>query len=147
MGDLADTDVLALSRRFLAAHTGVTEALGGEGRIASLNEPPYPRIRLNDPPGNDRGMRHLIAPLLQIEVLGEPGVTGQKPVLRRVLYKALQALEGLPEAQALGVWPLIAGEPVVTAVESTGGGGYVPEPTGQPRYLATLRFYVHPAAG
>ena len=145
MGDLADTDVLALARRFLVAHTGVTEALGGEGRVASLNEPPYPRIRLSDPPGLDRNLKHLIAPILQIEVLGDPGLTGQKPALRRILYKALQALEGLPEAQATGQWERIAGEPVCTFVESTGGGGYVPEPTGQPRYLATVRLYVHPA--
>lgn len=144
MADLADTDVVALARRYLAAHPGVTEALGGEGRVASLNEPPYPRIRLSDPPGDDRGMTHLIAPLLQVEVLGDPGVTGQKPLLRRALYRALQALSGLPEAQALGEWGRIEDEPVVTAVTSTGGGGYVPEPPNQPRYLATVRLHVHP---
>jgi hypothetical protein len=144
VADLVDTDVVALARRFLAAHTRLTEELGGEGRVASLNEPPYPRIRLSDPPGNDRTLTHLIAPLLQVEVLGDIGVTGQKPMLRRVLYVALQALRDLPEAQALGDWARIEGEPVVTYVESTGGGGFVPEPTGQPRYLATVRLYVHP---
>ena len=144
MGDLADTDVVALARRYLAAHPGVTEALGGEGRVASLNEPPYPRIRLNDPPGDDRLMQHLIAPLLQIDLLGDPGLTGQKPSLRRAMYTVLQALRELPEKQALGQWERIAGEPVVTAVTSTGGGGYVPEPTGQPKYVATVRLYVHP---
>lgn len=144
MGDLADTDVVALARRFLLAREGVTEALGGEGRVASLNEPPYPRVRLVDPPGNDRGLTHLIAPLLQVEVLGDPGMTGQKPVLRRALYRVLQELATLPEAQATGEWERIEGEPVVTFVESTGGGGYVPEPPNQPRYLATVRLYVHP---
>jgi len=78
-------------------------------------------------------------------VLGEPGLTGQKPILRAICYRALQALAELPEAQALGEWERLDHEPVVTFVESTGGGGYVPEPTGQPRYLATLRLYVHPA--
>ena len=144
MGDLADTDVVALSRRFLAAHPGVTEALGGEGRVASLNEPPYPRVRLTDPPGDDRDLTHLIAPLLQVEVLGDPGLTGQKPELRRAMYRVLQALRDLPEQQALGEWTREAGEPVCTAVTSTGGGGYVPEPTGQPKYIATVRLYVHP---
>ena len=144
MGDLADTDVVALVLRYLAAHPGVTEALGGEGRVASLNEPPYPRVRLGDPPGSDRGLTHLIAPLVQIEVLGDPGVTGQKPMLRRALYRVLQVLNGLPEAQATGEWERIDGEPVCTFVESTGGGGYVPEPPNQPRYLATVRLYVHP---
>lgn len=144
MGDLADTDVVALARRFLLARADVVEALGGEGRVASLNEPPYPRVRLLDPPGDDRDLTHLIAPLLQVEILGDPGLTGQKPALRKAMYRVLQALRQLPEQQALGEWERIEGEPVVTAVVSTGGGGYVPEPTGQPKYIATVRLYVHP---
>lgn len=149
MGSLADTDVVALARRYLDAHPRIIEVLGSEGRVASLNEPPYPRIRLSDPPGDDRSMQHLIAPLLQIDVLGEPGMSGQKPALRRALYTALEVLGELPEAQALGQWARVAGEPVVTDVQSSGGGGYVPEPAagqpgGQPRYIATVRLYVHP---
>lgn len=144
MGDLADTDAKALAIRYLNAHAGVIEALGGEGRVASLNEPPYPRVRITDPPGDDRFMEHLIAPLLQIEVLGDPGLTGQGPAMRRALYRVLQALRRLPEAQALGEFERLDGEPVVTNVGSTGGGGSVPEPTGQPRYLATVRLHVHP---
>jgi hypothetical protein len=142
---LADTDVVALARRFLAAHPVLTSELGGEGRVGSLNEPPYPRIRLNDPPGDDRSLRHLIAPSLQIEVLGDPAVDGQKPALRRALYVALEALAGLPEAQAQGDWIRLPGEPVVTAVTSTGAGGFIPEPVdNQPRYMATVRVHLHP---
>lgn len=144
MGRLADTNVVALSRRFLLSLPEVTAALGGEGRVGSTNEPPYPRVRLNDPPGDDRGLTHLIAPLLQVEVLGDPGLSGQKPILRDALYDVLQALARLPEMQALGEFAREDREPVITAVTSTGGGGYVPEPTGQPRYLATVRLHCHP---
>ena len=144
MPSLADTDVLAAANRFLNARDDVIEALGGGGRIGARNKPPYPRARLTDPPGNDRQMRHLIAPTIQIEVLGDPDTPGQKPMLRRACYTILQALAELPELQATGAWPRIEGEPVITGVESTGGGGYVPLPPDQPRYLATLRFYAHP---
>lgn len=144
MGDLADTDVVALVRRFLLSRDPVTAELGGEGRVGATNKPPYPRVRLTDPPGDDRTLTHLIAPLVQVEVYGDPGATGQKPALRRVLYRVLQELAGLPEAQALGEFPIEAGEPVCTSVTSTGGGGWLPEPTGQPRYLATIRLHVHP---
>ena len=91
-----------------------------------------------DPPGDDRTLVHLIAPVVQIEVYGDPDGSPGKPALRRILYTVLQSLARLPET------PTVAGEPVVTAVVSTGGGGWSPEPTGQPRYLATVRMYMHP---
>lgn len=144
MGDLADTDIVALSRRYLLSLPEVTEALGGEGRVGPNNEPPYLCVRLTDPPGDDRDLRHLVAPLLQVEVLGDPALLGQKPQMRRALFRVLQELAQLPERQALGEFARLVDEPVVTSVLSTGGGGWVPEPTGQPKYIATVRMYVHP---
>lgn len=144
MGRLANTDVVALARRYLLDQPEVVAAMGGEGRVDSLNMPPYPRVRLNDPPGDDRGLTHLIAPVLQVEVLGDPGGGGQKPALRALLYDVLEALVRLPEAQATGEFEHLDGEPWVTAVTSTGGGGFVPEPPDQPRYIATVRMHVHP---
>ena len=144
MGNLAETDHVALAVRYLLSLDEVEQALGGEGRVGALNEPPYPRVRITDPPGSDRGLVHLIAPVLQVEVHGDPDGSTGKPRLRRALYTVLQALAGLPEAQALGTFPLLPGDAVCTAVTSTGGGGYVPEPTGQPRYLATVQMHVHP---
>ena len=139
MGDLADADPVAIARAHLLADPVVTEVLGGEDRVGSHNEPPYPCVRLLDPPGDDRFLTHLIAPLLQVEVLGDPDGSPGKAALRRVLYTVLQSLVRLPEV------PALPGEPVVTSVVSTGGGGWSPEPTGQPRYLATVRLYMHPA--
>lgn len=144
MGDLVDTDVLALTRRYLLSLPSVTEVLGGEGRVGPRNEPPYPMLRLTDPPGDDRSLNHLIAPLVQFEMYGDPAATGQKPMLRKALYRVLQEMGRLPERQALGEFEHREHEPWVTNVGSTGGGGYVPEPTGQPRYIATLRLHVHP---
>jgi hypothetical protein len=102
------------------------------------NEPPYPHVRLLDPPGSDRGLQHGLAPLLQIEVLGDLDGSHSKPLLRRILYVILGALAELPDI------PAQPGQSVVSYVESSGGGGYVPEPTGQPRYIATVRMHMHP---
>lgn len=144
MGDLVDTDVLALTRRYLLTLDSVSEVLGGQGRVGPRNEPPYPMLRLTDPPGDDRALNHLIAPLVQFEMYGDPAATGQKPLLRKALYRVLSEMALLPERQATREFEHRDGEPWVTAVVSTGGGGWVPEPSGQPRYLATLRLYVHP---
>ena len=138
MGDLADADPVAIARTHLLADPKVTEVLGGADRVGARNQPPYPCVRLTDPPGDDRTLVHLIAPVVQIEVYGDPDGSPGKPALRRILYTVLQSLARLPET------PTVAGEPVVTAVVSTGGGGWSPEPTGQPRYLATVRMYMHP---
>lgn len=138
MGDLSTVDPIAVARTWLNSRTAVTDALGGPDRIGPYNEPPYPRVRLTDPPGNDRDLTHLVAPLLQVEVYGDPDGSIGKPELRRILYIVLQELRAIRE-QEFG-----PGETVVTDVVSTGGGGYSPEPTGQPRYLATVALYMHP---
>lgn len=111
--------------------------LGNPEAIGPANEPPYPCIVLTDPPGSDLGLRHLVAPLLQVEALGDPDGSPGKPALRRLLYTVLEELKALPD-QRFG-----PGETVVTEVESSAGGGWSPLPTGQPRYLATVRLYMH----
>lgn len=139
MGRLRNLDPVAIARAYLLAHPDVQEALGGDDRIGARNEPPYPCVVLSDPPGDDRTLRHLIAPLLQIEVYGDLDGTPGKPVLRGIMYDILEALAALPEQ------PTVPGQPVVTSVAPSGGGGYVPDPTGQPRYIATVRMHMHPA--
>lgn len=138
MGHLTEADPVAVARAWLLGRQAVTEALGGADRIGPYNEPPYPCVRLTDPPGNDRTLTHLIAPLLQIEVLGDRDGTPGKTTLRRILYTVLEELADLPNHETG------PGQPVVTAVTSTGGGGWAPEPTGQPRYLSTVQMHMHP---
>lgn len=137
MGDLADVDPVALARTWLMGRPRVIAVLGG-ARFPARNEPPYPCVRLTDPPGDDRSLTHLLAPLVQVEVLGDVDGTPGKPVLRRILYTVLQELTYLPD-QEFG-----PGEVVVTSVTASGGGGFVPEPNGQPRYIATVRMHAHP---
>lgn len=131
-------DPVAVCRTWLLADIAVTDLLGGPEQVGTENEPPYPCIVLTDPPGDDRTLRHLIAPLVQVEVMGDIDGRHGKPELRAILYRALARLAALPD-QAYG--PTDA---VVTNVESSGGGGWVPLPTGQPRYLSTIRLYMHP---
>lgn len=138
MGHLTRADPIAVARPWLLSRAAVTDVLGGPDRVLATNRPPYPCVVLTDPPGDDRNLRHLIAPLLQIEVLGNMDGTPGKHVLREALYTILDELVLLPEQ------PTGPGDPVVTHVESSGGGGWVPLPTGQPRYLSTVRLYMHP---
>lgn len=139
MGRLADADPVAVALPWLnRADSYTSQEIGASGRVSAYNEPPYPCVRLTDPPGNDRDLVHLIAPLLQIEVLGDMDGTPGKPKLRRILYAALEDLTALPN-QVAG-----ASDAVVTYVASTGGGGWSPYPNGQPRYLATVQLYMHP---
>lgn len=143
MGALRDVDPVAIARAALMADQALSALLGGPGRVGDAvgpdNEPPYPRLRLTDPPGDDRGLTHLIAPLLQVEALGDLDGSPGKPALRALLYDALQVLVAIPTV------PTLPGQPVITRVVSTGGGGWSPLPNGQPRYLATVRLYGHPA--
>lgn len=138
-GHLTEADPIPITRAWLLASPLVTEALGGPDRVSAHNEPPYPCAVLTDVPGSDRGLRHLIAPLVQVEVIGDVDGTPGKPALRRALYTILERLRDLPETEQTD--PTL---PIVTAVVSTGGGGWSPLPTGQPRYLATVQVYMHP---
>lgn len=139
MPDLVDADPAAVVIAYLSSHPAVTEALGGPGRISLKNQPPYPHLGVADTPGgSDRDLRWLISPEISLTLWGDLDGSPGKAALRRALYTVLQALAELPE-QATG-----PGQPVVTAVESSGAGGWSPEPTGQPRYLSRVRVYMHP---
>jgi hypothetical protein len=141
-GNLAAADGLAAARVWLLSHPAVTAALGGPDRVGPRNVPPYPRLLLTDGPGgSDRNLRWLIAPLITVAALGDLDGTPGKAELRRILYVALTALAELPD------FPTAPGAPVVTQVESAAGVGWSPEPTGQPRYIASVRVFIHPPQG
>lgn len=135
---LADTDALAVAVAWLSGHARVTAALGGPGRVDATNRPPYPRLRLSAAVGDDRGLRWLIAPAVTIEALGDIDGSLGPHELRRVLYIALGALTEVVEKV------YVPGEPVVTAVRSTGAGGRSDLPTGQIRWLSTVALSIHP---
>lgn len=137
--DLTAADPAAIGIAHLLADPAVTVALGGPGRVGSRNSPPFPRLRVLDVPGgDDRALRWLISAPLQVEAYGDQDGLPGKAALRRILYVALQSLERLPRV------PVGPYDPVVTAVQSRGGGGWSPEPSGQPRYVATVLLTLHP---
>jgi hypothetical protein len=140
--DLAAADALAVARAWLDAHEGVRRALDpvnvAGGRVGPYNEPPYPRLRLSEAPGDDRDLRWLLAPVLTIEALGDLDGTITPTVLRQIMYAALGALTELPEAE------VPPGQPVVTSVRSLSGAVNSPLPTGQERYVTTVQFSIHP---
>jgi hypothetical protein len=136
--DLAAADPVPAVIEWLGSHPVVTAALGGAGRVGFDNAPPYPRLRVTEGTGgDDRDLRWLLAPEVQIEALGDLDGSPGKEALRQALYTALGALAELPDQ------PSTAG-PVITAVRSSRAGGWVPEASGQPRYLAAVRVHVHP---
>jgi hypothetical protein len=131
--DLAAADPLAAARTWLLSHPAITWP------IESRNQAPYPCVVLTDPPsGSMRGARWLIAPELTLHALGDPDGSTGKAELRRILVVTLSALIELPD------YPTAPGAPVVTNVESSGSVGWSPEPTGQPRYVTSVRMYMHP---
>lgn len=137
---LADTDPGPVALRHLRADPGVLGRLSGDPeRIRGDNVPPYPRIRLLPTTGDDLDMRWLLAPALQVEAIGDLDGSPGPAALRGILYAALESLRRLPDL------PTPAGEPVVTEVR-TFGGGWVPLPNSQPRWVATAQFYLHPNA-
>lgn len=138
--DLARADPLPRIISWLSTHSALAAELGGAGRVGLYNEPPFPRLRVIDVPGgNDRYLTWLIAVNIQIEVFGDLSGTPGKAALRRALYVALGALMELPEQD------IPPGAPVITAIRSQGGGVWAPEPSGQPRYIASTLVYAHPA--
>ena len=137
--DLSLNDPIPRVLSWLTAHTEVTSALGAAGRIGASNTPPYPCIRVLDTGGgDDRDLRWLMAPEVQIEVYGDLDGSPGKEALRRILYTALGALTELPYQ------PHDPAYPTITDVTVSRSGGWVPEPSGQPRYLAAVKIWLHP---
>lgn len=135
---LADADPVPAVISFLSSHPSVVGALGGP-RVSGHNRPPYPCIRVLDPPGgDDRSIRWLIARYVQVEALGDLDGSPGKAALARILYTALEALADLPYAPPQPGWP------VITAVESASAVAWAPEPSGQPRYVAGVVVSAHP---
>lgn len=135
--DLAAADPLPRVLAWLSGHPAVIDVLGGTGRVGGENVPPYPRLLLTDPDGDDRDLRWLLAPVIQIEALDDLDGSAGKARLRRCLYVALGALKQLPDQE------VPPGEPVITEVRGVRGGGWVPLPTGQGRYVASVRVWSH----
>lgn len=137
--DLAAADPIPRVISWLGSHAAVTRALGAPGRVGADNVPPYPRLRVLDPPGGtDGALRWLLAPEIQIEALGDLDGSPGKAALRFMLYTALGALKELPDA------PAEPGQVVITSVAGLRGGGWARLPTGQPRYIASVTCHVHP---
>lgn len=137
--DLVYADPLPRIVAWLGAHPVVTAALGGAGRVGADNRPPYPRVRVIDPPGgDDRGLRWHIARYVQVEVYGDLDGAPGKAALRDITYTVLGALAELPDQ------PVPPEGPVITSVESAQAAGWSPEPTGQPRYVAGVLVGAHP---
>lgn len=135
--DLAKADPIPRIVAWLNSHSAVTAALGGTGRVSAVNEPPYPRLRITDVGGDDRDLAWLVATDVQIDAYGDLDGSPGREELRRVLYVALGALMELPEQ------PVILTDVVVSRVQSLRAGGFVPEPSGQPRYLSVVRVMSH----
>lgn len=138
--DIVRADPLPRVLTWLGGHAAVLAALGGTGRVGARNEPPYPRLIITDPPGgDDRQLLWLMSKAVQVEAVGDLDGTPGKAALSALLYTALGALVELPDQ------PTPPDGPVITAVRSAVAGGWSPLPTGQPRYVATLQVFAHPA--
>ncbi|MFB8235532.1 hypothetical protein ACFC58_03180 [Kitasatospora purpeofusca] len=142
MRDLASLDAELLVTDWLTGHPELTDVLGGTGRVGARNTPPYPRIRVTQIPGGSApGWRWLGTFHIQIEALGDLDRSVGRPALRRAFATAVKALHQLP------VRPPEPGQPVVTAVQALSSGGWLPEPTGQGRYVVVVALTAHPGLG
>ncbi|MFC8717957.1 MULTISPECIES: hypothetical protein [Kitasatospora] len=140
MSDLGSLDPEELAVTWLSGHAELTGALGGPGRVGARNTPPYPRIRITQVPGGSApGWRWTATFHLQVEALGDLDRSTPRPELRKAFTVAVKALHELAGQQA------VPGRPVVTAVRALSAGGWLPEPTGQGRYLVVVAVTAHPA--
>lgn len=139
-GTIADADPVPVVVSYLRGRADVTAVFGDPARVGKENVPPYPRLRVSNPPsGSDRLLGRLVAAVVRLEALGDLDGTPGSEVLRRGLYVALGALAELPE-RTPG-----PGEPIVTYVAANAAGGESPAGGGQPRWLAEVRVYLcHP---
>ena len=143
--DLAATDPIPLITWWLGRHPAMIAALEPAGHVGMMNTAPWPCLKLTDTTaGSDGDLLWLISPEIQIEAYGDLDGTPGKAALRQLAYTALGALMELAQAS----WPYDGapdGVPVVTWVQSSRAGGWLPLPSGQPRYIAAARVFCHPA--
>ncbi|MFJ1706841.1 hypothetical protein [Kitasatospora sp. NPDC088346] len=141
MRDLASLDAELLAVEWLSNHEELTGVLGSKGRVGARNAPPYPRLRITQVPGGSvPGWRWLGTFHLQVEALGDLDRSTARPSLRLAFTTAVKALH------ELAARPALPGQPVVTAVQALSAGGWLPEPTGQGRYVGVVAVTAHPAA-
>lgn len=137
MVDVVDADALAVCRAYLASVDSLVQAFGDGEAFTSDNEPPYPHCQITDTPGgSNRTMDWVTWQELTIETLGDLDGNPGKAALKRLHTLVLQALRDLPKQPQDG--------PVVTGMLFPGAHGYVPLPTGQPRYLSRVTVVIHP---
>ncbi|GIH95438.1 hypothetical protein ACFFMN_23010 [Planobispora siamensis] len=134
---LARADPIPRVITHLSEHPEVTAALGGPGRVGLDNVPPYPRLRITDPPGDDRDLIKLVIATVQVEAYGDLDGTIGKGALKDLCYIAIAAIKELP------LLPVPPGQAVITEVLGGVGVGWAPEPTGQGRYVGSCRVYCH----
>lgn len=138
---LTEVDAAGLAIAYLSGHPDVAAvfaAYGGTaGRVAGVNRPPYPRITVSDPPSGPGLLRWLVSPSVQIEVIGDLDGTPGKAALYRIAMTVVGALVQWPDAT------FTSDDPVVTYVTAQ-MPGWMPLPTGQPRYVSTATVWLHP---
>jgi hypothetical protein len=141
MADLSTADPVAVVLSWLRQHSRIISEFGGPEYLSGLNEAPYPHVRVAPGPGgSDRGLRWLIAPEVLIEVYGSQAGEPGSAELRRLLYVVLTATKELEARQPA------PGEPVVTAVNSANNAISSPlVAPAQPRWLAAIQVFLHPA--
>lgn len=143
MATLADTDPVVVALQHLRADPAVLAFLDNDPeRVRGDNVPPYPRIRLLPAPGDDRDLLWLVAPAVQIEAIGDLDGSPGPAALRRLLYTCTTSLRTLP-----GLAPVTSTGLVVTECVVSAAGGWAPLPNTQPRWVATMQMFVHPAPG
>ncbi len=141
MPDVVDLDAVAVARAHLLGRAGLVQAFGGgDGWVTSDNEPPYPHVALLDTPGGtDRTLDWLVGGEVTVETYGDLDGTPGKAELRRLHTLVLQELRDLPKQPVTDPAAV-----VITGVTFPGARGYVPLPTGQPRYLSRVVLWGHP---
>lgn len=140
MADLPDLDDVALTHlrgdpgmlAALAAFDVAADGIRGDGP-----RPPYPMIVVTSTAAGRFG-RWVARPELLVEVWGDPDGRPGKKALYGLLVTALRVLRMLPDRD------FGPGEAVVTFVSDDAAGGWLPDPGGQPRWVAAVPVAGHP---
>lgn len=142
--DLADADPVGAATGWLAGYQPLLDELDalatGEGRkVGVRNEPPFPRLRINDSNADLRTLRGLTWVSLTIDVLGDPAWApdGNKGALRRLAVIVGETLAKMTEVPAVGGCTF-------TQVTADGIAWSPLAPVNQPRYVLTSTLWSHP---
>jgi hypothetical protein len=110
------------------------------GAVGGINEPPYPHLVVTHAGSTDYAGMWRTETEVQLEVYASaidnaPG----NAELRRLLYLTIGVLVELPYIATFS-----AGEVVITDVLPSTGGNFVPDITGQGRYMSRVAVSSHP---